>query len=354
MKTVVGLLLTLYICAPAQAASRTEIAQSIALKRSGPVCVPDGGKVAISRSDMVRGLAHASYDHPLAAPDDRNGYFNCRIQFRRGHIPWREFCHAMVHEYMHLAAWRAKAGDEYVATNQAGQRFVDNKHSRTPTSLMFVRPEKIYFRCRKSPASYKTDASAASESKPIVILLPGGGWQTSYPATMQPWVDDFRSHGIQARAISYPTGNVVRAIDYVRSVVAAERGPVVLYGISAGGTIAAAIAAEGSVAGAVNLVGPTDFTRWTGMGLVYMREIGMTTYAQKRAASPYWRLTQPSPQLQQCGLADPLVTYEQCLRYDDAARKLQPDTRLDALVNGHSQSAAERAVAREWVAARLR
>lgn len=192
-----------------------------------------------------------------------------------------------------------------------------------------------------------------ARAAPTVILLPGGGWETAYPATMQPWVDDFRAHGIRAFAISYPLRDVPGAIRYVRDVAVTEPPPVILYGISAGGTLAAAVAADGGVAGAVDVVGPTDFTRWAGAGHLYMRQIPMNSYAQKRAASPYWRLTpEASPQLIQCGVADPIVTFDQCLRYAHAARLLQPDTRLDTLIQAHAQWPRDRDAARAWITAR--
>lgn len=184
-----------------------------------------------------------------------------------------------------------------------------------------------------------------------VILLPGGGWQNADPHTMQPWVDDFKAHGIHAIAITYPLRDVNAAIDYVRGVVKRTPGKVVVYGISAGGTIAAALAAEGSVAAGVNIVGPTDFTRWISPGGLYiMRQIGMKGYAQKKSASPYWRLTpKVSPQLIQCGLVDPIVTYEQCIRYYNASKKSQASTRLDGLVDAHGQLPRDRDAARRWV-----
>lgn len=188
---------------------------------------------------------------------------------------------------------------------------------------------------------------------PLVLLLPGGGWQHADPETMNPWIHDFQIHGIRARAITYPLKNVLGAIEHVRRLVAAEPGPVVAYGISAGGTIAAALAATGDVDGAVNIAGPTDFTRWiTPAGLTIMRQIGMTTTAQRRAASPYWRLNgRQTPQLIQCGAADPLVTYDQCARYAAAASRGQPDTRLAPMLNAHAQSSWDRAVARRWIQA---
>lgn len=205
-------------------------------------------------------------------------------------------------------------------------------------------------------AAQAADVPAAQEAPagPLVLLLPGGGWQHADPSTMAPWVADFAAHGIRARAITYPLRDVLAAIEYVREVAAAEPGPVVAYGISAGGTIAAALAAQGAVAGAVNIAGPTDFTRWVSpFGSPIMGQIGMRTYAQKRAASPYWMLAgHQAPQLVQCGAADPLVELPQCQRYAAAAFKGQPDTRLMVMANAHAQSSRDRQVAREWIAAR--
>lgn len=193
---------------------------------------------------------------------------------------------------------------------------------------------------------------AAAEGRGKVLLLPGGGWQTY--TDMRPWERDFEAHGVDAEIIYYPLRDVSRAIDHVRAVAQAHLGPVIPYGVSAGGTIAAALAAEGSVRAGVNVIGPTDFTRWTGAGLIYMRQIGMTTYEQKRAASPYWRLGPwASPVLQQCGLFDPLVTYEQCWRHHTGSRRYQPDTRLDPMLNAHHQHGWDRAAARRWVVQRL-
>ena len=59
-------------------------------------------------------------------------------------------------------------------------------------------------------------------------------------------------------------GDAVRE-EYVDAVAQHERvggTPVIAYGISAGGTIAAALAATGRVSGAVDVIGPTDFAHW--------------------------------------------------------------------------------------------
>ncbi len=127
--------------------TRVEQARAIALERSGPVC--QGAVVPIGRSDSVRGLARASYKFPAGLPDDRAGYFDCTINFRPGRIPWPEFCSAMVHEYLHLAGWRAVEGKQFVSS----EGVQDRHHSSDPKSIMFVRVERIYAQCRQPPSS---------------------------------------------------------------------------------------------------------------------------------------------------------------------------------------------------------
>jgi pimeloyl-ACP methyl ester carboxylesterase len=199
-------------------------------------------------------------------------------------------------------------------------------------------------------------APAGAHAAPMVLLLHGGGWQSGDLATMYPYRDDFEAHGYRTRVVAYPLGSVTRSIDYVDAVAQAERlrgEPVIAYGISAGGTIAAALAAAGRVDGGVDVIGPTDFTRWySPVGIEMMLVLGMTG-AEKRSASPYWRLDgRQAPQLLQCGLADPITTYDQCTTYTTRARIRNPDTTLQTMVNAHGQWVGDRDRARAWVQAR--
>lgn len=193
-------------------------------------------------------------------------------------------------------------------------------------------------------------APGAQAAAPTILLLHGGGWMSGTPSTMIPWQNDFRAHGYRTRLVAYPF-DVTRSIDHVAAIVQEERlrgASVIAYGTSAGGTIAAALAATGRVDGAVNISGPTDFTRWISpTGLLV--GLDMST-AEKRAASPYWRLNgRQSPQLLQCGWADPVTTYDQCTRYVSRARAGNPDTTLHAVLNVHSQWESDRDRARDWV-----
>ncbi len=199
-------------------------------------------------------------------------------------------------------------------------------------------------------------ATHAHAATPTVLLLHGGGWHGGNASSMDAWRADFEAHGYRARAIAYPLGSVTGSIDFVNAVVQEERlrgAPVIAYGISAGGTIAAALAATGRVNGAVDLMGPTDFTRWLSpVGLVVMANAQMSA-SERRSASPQWRLNgAQTPQLLQCGLLDPVTTYDQCSRYVSSARLGNPDTTLQTLVNAHGQWPADRDRARAWVQAR--
>jgi acetyl esterase/lipase len=191
---------------------------------------------------------------------------------------------------------------------------------------------------------------------PTILLLHGGGWQSGGSAEMNPWREDFEAYGYRTRLVDYPLGNVTRSIDYTDAIAQQERlagRTVIAYGISAGGTIAAALAAAGRVDGAVDVLGPTDFVRWISPVGMYIMLAAHMTEAEKRSASPLRRLNgRQTPQLLQCGLADPLTTFDQCSRYVDRAARGNPDTTMQLMPNAHGQWGTDRDHARTWVQAR--
>jgi dipeptidyl aminopeptidase/acylaminoacyl peptidase len=139
---------------------------------------------------------------------------------------------------------------------------------------------------------------------------------------------------------------------------AAKRGPVVAYGMSAGATLAAALAATGEVDGAVVAGGPTNLLNWICVSPYlttarFWRDVGMDRNA-RRLASPVFRLNgHQSPQLLQYGDIDPLVPIDQGLQYFEAAVKGQPDTSFQLMpISPHTYPAAYRVKAREWIQAR--
>jgi acetyl esterase/lipase len=196
----------------------------------------------------------------------------------------------------------------------------------------------------------------AHAAAPTILLLHGGGWQSGGSAEMNPWREDFEAYGYRTRLVDYPLGNVTRSIDYTDAIAQQERlagRTVIAYGISAGGTIAAALAAAGRVDGAVDVLGPTDFVRWISPVGRYIKLAAHMTEAEKRSASPLRRLNgQQTPQLLQCGVADPLTTFDQCSRYVDRAARGNPDTTMQLMPNAHGQWGADRDHARRWVQAR--
>ena len=199
-------------------------------------------------------------------------------------------------------------------------------------------------------------AAPAVHASPTILLLHGGGWQTNDNSEMSGWSSDFQAYGYRTVFVEYPLGSVTRSIDYTATVARRERlrgEPVIAYGISAGGTIASALAAEGIVDGAVNIVGPTDFTRWdSAAGAVIMLAAKMSS-AEKRSASPFWRLgPNAAPQLLQCGKLDVVTPWSQCTRFVARAAGFNPDTTLQGMLNAHDQWPGDRDRARAWVQAR--
>lgn len=196
-----------------------------------------------------------------------------------------------------------------------------------------------------------------------VLVLHGGGFIGGGPSSVEPLAADLRAAGYDAIAVDYragnPTGNVLGEIATVhRHVKAAEaRGPVVAYGVSAGGTLAAALAARGEVAGAVVAGAPTNLLTWIGpapvsTGLFWSR-MGMDRNA-RREASPYYRLNgRQSPQLLLYGDIDLIVPIEQGLNYMRVASRGQADTTFTLMgVSPHAYWNSYRVLAKQWIQAR--
>jgi acetyl esterase/lipase len=196
-----------------------------------------------------------------------------------------------------------------------------------------------------------------------VLFMHGGAWAGGSPAELEPLAAQYRSLGYNAVSIEYRDGNndIVHLIDNVQAQVSKYRsnGPVVLYGVSAGGTLAAALAAAGKVDGAVVIGGPTDLPAWSSnpyrafLARQVLDALGMKR-DEFREASPIRRLSdRPAPQLLQYGDRDQFVPFEQGATYARAARKRQPDIKLETLKGvDHSRlgtTPASVAHALEWI-----
>ncbi|HEY1538731.1 MAG TPA: alpha/beta hydrolase [Solirubrobacteraceae bacterium] len=196
-----------------------------------------------------------------------------------------------------------------------------------------------------------------------ILLLHGGGFVGGTTQEVKPFADDLRDAGYHVVVVDYladnPNGNVLGEIGTVKRAADAARadGPVVAYGLSAGATLAADLAARGEVDGAVVAGGPTDLLTWfclsplTSAG--YWAGLGMTP-TDRRAASPQFLLDgHPSPQLLMYGDIDPLVQINQGLDYYDAARKQQPDTQFVLMpVAPHTFRQPYPTEAKQWIEAR--
>ena len=196
-----------------------------------------------------------------------------------------------------------------------------------------------------------------------VLVLHGGGFIGGGPGSVEPLAADLRAAGYDAVAVDYrsenPTGNVLGEIATVRRrVMEAEvRGPVIAYGVSAGGTLAAALAARGEVAGAVVAGAPTNLLNWIGIAApptqLFWQRMGMDRNARIQA-SPYYRLNgDASPQLLLYGDVDLIVPIDQGMNYYRAARKVQTDTTFTLMtISPHAYWNSYRTLARQWIEAR--
>lgn len=174
-----------------------------------------------------------------------------------------------------------------------------------------------------------------------VLFLHGGAWVGGTPAELEPLAAKYRTLGYNAISVNYRDGdnNILHLIDNVQAEVSKhqDKGPVVLYGVSAGGTLAAALAANGKVDGAVVIGAPTDLPTWSAnpyqgsLARKVLNALGMTP-AQVREASPIGRLSgRPAPQLLQYGDSDEFVPPQQGATYARAARKLQADIKFETM-----------------------
>jgi acetyl esterase/lipase len=198
-----------------------------------------------------------------------------------------------------------------------------------------------------------------------VLVLHGGGFDRGSPTTVEPIATDLRAAGYRTIVVPYldenPSGNVLGEIATVKRYAdnAKLRGPVIAYGISAGGTLAGALAARGEVDGAVVASGPTNLLTLLNVsadptGAQKWRALGMSR-ADRRTASPYYRLDgRQSPQLLLYGDVDLLVPLEQGINYYRAAAKGQRDTsfRIMTLTPHTIPPLRYRVQARQWIQAR--
>jgi hypothetical protein len=160
------ILLTLVLTIPiaANASSRVLAAQTVAYQKWGTVC---GGSPVTVRHGAIPSdrVAQATYNYGSLGPDNSAGYYNCRIVVGlKLTLVWSDFCTMLVHEYGHLAGWRAPLGQEYMRQAPDGTFSIDHLHSRNPRSLMFARLINVYPRCKgRQPAAGVTSSELVGE-----------------------------------------------------------------------------------------------------------------------------------------------------------------------------------------------
>lgn len=126
----------------------------------------------------------------------------------------------------------------------------------------------------------------------IVLVIHGGGWNTGKPSDVPVF------QGVPSASINYTLHNYPQAVADVRAWVRVARTRyrhVALYGHSAGGTLAAFLAARGEVDAAVVEDAPIDLTHWATSNPYFWRDVKLGSVRLRRAYSPIARVQNPAP-----------------------------------------------------------
>jgi acetyl esterase/lipase len=141
------------------------------------------------------------------------------------------------------------------------------------------------------PADAQVEPVTPPGPPPQLLLFHGGSFlyeDPSFEAATAPLVE---AAGFVPHYVEYPLGDLPAALLRARTEAARLRSrfgaeAVYAYGSSAGGTLAALLAGEGLVAGAVAKAPPTDLVGWTWplsiYGSDYYEQIGLSEEARYR------------------------------------------------------------------------
>jgi dipeptidyl aminopeptidase/acylaminoacyl peptidase len=164
------------------------------------------------------------------------------------------------------------------------------------------------------PAQARAELESAPGARPQLLLFHGGSFlyeDPTFEAATAPLVE---AAGFDPHFVTYPLGDVPAAVATARAEAARLRTRygsdyVYAYGSSAGGTLAAILAGDGLVAGAVAKAPASDLVGWTwplsAYGEDYYEQIGLTPEARYRL-SPLRRAAR-RPLLVLQGRADAVV-----------------------------------------------
>lgn len=146
----------------------------------------------------------------------------------------------------------------------------------------------------------------------IVLALHGGFWSIGKPASVESVCVGLRHQGVACLSVPYALGDYPQAIRDVRAAVRARpEQRIVLYGFSAGGTLAAYLAAHGEVDAAMVEAAPADLTRWGNQAVYANVKI---TGQLARWSPRRWQWTRVAPILGLYSHTDPIVAFSQAGR----------------------------------------
>jgi acetyl esterase/lipase len=166
-----------------------------------------------------------------------------------------------------------------------------------------------------------------------------------------PICHEFAARGYRTRVVDYPLRDLPGAVAAARAAAARHHTRTFAIGDSAGGTLAALLAADGTVDGAATFAAPTDLLTWPDDPSAW-REIGATR-GDRVAASPYRQVTRlHSPMLVMHDPHDLVVSFDQALRLTRRAERARL-VRVHAGYLAHVWDAAARERAVDWIDAQL-
>lgn len=159
----------------------------------------------------------------------------------------------------------------------------------------------------------------------LILVLHGGAFVMGTPAVIQSEADALGRLAPRAQVlnVAYPLGSPDRAYQYVRRVAVRHRGPVAVYGFSAGAHIATRLAARGEVDAAVTVSGVYHLDAWarfTGLPQISWDYLGISTAQGRRSQSPHPG-PRAAPQLMLHGDRDHTAPLADAQAYDREDRR---------------------------------
>jgi hypothetical protein len=173
---------------------------------------------------------------------------------------------------------------------------------------------------RLAPSDHDLVCAPKSRPKATVMLFHPGGFISGRATDFTRECHFFATHRYLAVSISYPRqlGPAIHeAESRARSLgVPAHKAhrPVFAYGLSAGGTFAATLAARGDVDAAFSYAGIYDIAMWTRANPSYLRSLEVTRAQLIRLSPVNLKLTHPSPLLIAHNPHDIVAPYTAALR----------------------------------------